>query len=346
MSTYEVLTLNHEVKTGKKHMRQHSRKIVIRIAIIIFFMIVTTYICLHTGRIDINEPNQFALLFRYSPEDGKSYPVPLRIKEGILYAYGEDDTWSAVELAGKASQVFSGEDLCVLLEDGSIYYDGITELPQQESDENFSVLAAYTVEMERKIVELNETEPFLAVSQNITDPNFSALLESGELVCKTDSDGLRRYTLPEEKPEKLSGAFILTEDGNVYYLYGEAEMLYDGGDIAAISADATKSSCIGIKENGEVLSWVGSDSGWNKTWAYDVSEWKNIVAVQAGFYFVVGLDADGKVYFAMDDKKCEAAVIEDLSEWSDVTGIAVECGTIVGMRADGSCLFLDVGEYL
>lgn len=199
----------------------------------------------------------------------------------------------------------------------------------------------------------NETEPFLAVNQNIQYTDFRALLRSGELIYRSD-DIYERYILPEEEIKALSGEFILTEEGNVYYLHTdlsddpvrkEPEMLYDGSDIVTISACETNASCIGIKETGKVLSWVGSDWGWNKTWIYDVSEWKNIVAVQQGFYFAVGLDADGKVCFATDNKKRETAITEDLSEWSDVTEIAVLGQTIAGMKENGSCLFLDVEEY-
>lgn len=320
-------------------MKRYSKKTVIQTAVLIILFIGIIYSCLHTNQIEIKKPNQFALLSCYSPEDDRSNLVPLKIEDGILYAYEEDGTRSVVELEGRASQVFSGENLCVLLEDGSIYYDGMTELSEPEDGENFPLSEGYAVVMAGKVLELNETEPFLAVNQNIEYLNFKALLESGELICETNSGGFRYYTLPEEKPIELSGDFILTENGNVYYLYGDAEILYDGGDIAAISACETASRCIGLKENGQAVSW------WMDLEAPDVSGWKNIVAVKQGFYFAVGLDANGKVYFATDDAELEKNVTAELSQWSDVTEIAVLFETIAGMKEDGSCLFLDVANY-
>lgn len=334
-------------------MKHYPRIIITRIAIMIVFIVSITYSCLHTNQTEIKKTNQFALLSRYSPEEGKSYLVPLKIEDGILYRCSVDGEWTVVELEGKASQVFSGENLFVLMEDGSVYYDGMTEPPKPENGENFSLTAGYSVMMAKKTLELNESVPFVAVNQNMEYLDFRALLSSGEIMYRS-YDVYEGYTLPEESVKELSGEFLLTEDGDVYYLHtdlshdpvrSEPEKLYDGGDIVAISACATDASCIGIKESGEVVSWVGSSWGWNKTWSYDVSEWRNITAVREGSSFAVGLDAEGRVHFAMDNEKRQAAVSKDLNEWSDVTEIAVLGQYIAGMKADGSCLFLDLEEY-
>lgn len=50
--------------------------------------------------------------------------IPLKLDNGVLYEYHSDThAWSAMGLDGMAAQVFSGEWLCVLMEDGSLFYD-------------------------------------------------------------------------------------------------------------------------------------------------------------------------------------------------------------------------------
>lgn len=318
-------------------MKQHVRKTVVSVTAIFALLVGMTGVSLHAAQREAKAPNQFAILWRYSEEKDTSDAIPLKIEDGTLYEYAADDgTWAAIALDDRASQVFSGENLCVLLEDGSLVYDGLTEVPTD--GEHVPLMSAYNIMMSGKMLEYNEEERFLAVNQNLEYLDFRALLASGELLCM-DLDDCRRISVPEGKPAALAGSFLLTEEGNVYYMYGDEKKLYDGGDIASISASETAARCTGLKENGEAVSF------WLDVEAPDVSEWKNLAAVRQGFYFTVGLDLDGRVYYADGDPAREAAVSEALRAWPNVTDIAVSCEMIVGLTADGECVTLDVGEY-
>lgn len=321
-------------------MKQNFRNIVLRAAIIVAMLAGMTGVSLHAAQREIKASDQFAILWRYSEEDDTSNAIPLKIEDGILYEYVADDgTWIAKELDGKAARVFSGENLCVLMEDGSLLYDGLTELPAGgENVPLMAGMAGYSMMMAGEALECNKTEPFLDVNQNLEYLDFRALLTSGELLCEA-SENYQLVSLPEEIPAALAGSFILTEEGNVYELYGGAKKLYDGGDIVAISASETSSRCVGLKANGEAVSW------WTDVEAPDISGWKNLAAVRQGFYFTVGLDLDGKLHYADGNQKSTAAVSEVLRTWPDVTDLAVSCETIVGLAEDGSCMVVDVGEY-
>lgn len=167
-----------------------------------------------------------------------------------------------MELDGTAAQVFSGEHLCVLMEDGSLFYDGQDLSPDED---NLPLMARYGRHMAGKALEYNKTEPFLGVNGNLEYLDFMALLKSGELLCE-DEDDFRRVSLPVETPAALSGSYVLTESGNVYYMHDGIENVYDGGDIAAISSSETAARCAGLKENGEAVLW------WMDIEAPDVSK--------------------------------------------------------------------------
>ena len=165
-----------------------------------------------------------------------------------------------------------------------------------------------------------------------------ALLQSGELLCK-DEDDFKRVSLPGEIPAALSGGYVLTEGGNVYCMYDGIENVYDGGDIAAISASETAARCAGLKENGEAVLW------WMDIEAPDVSEWNNLAAVRHGFNFAAGLRSDGRIDYADNSGQSTAAIQEALSRWPDVADLIAAGQSIVGVTEDGDCLFLDVNDY-
>lgn len=281
-------------------------------------------------------PNQSALLFRYSEKTDSTNVIPLKLDNGVLYEYHTDsNTWSAMELDGMAAQVFSGERLCVLMEDGSLFYDG-QDLPPDE--DNLPLTAGYSRYMAEKALEYNKTEPFPGVNGNLEYLDFIALLQSRELLCE-DADDFKRVSLPGETPAALSGGYVLTEGGNVYCMYDGIENVYDGGDIAAISASETAARCAGLKENGEAVLW------WRDIEAPDVSEWKNLAAVRHGFNFVAGLRKDGRIDYIDNGSQSTAAIQEALGRWPDVTDLIAARQSIVGVTEDGECLFLDVNSY-
>lgn len=318
-------------------MKQNFRNTMVSATVVFAMLAAMTGVSLHAAQREIKAPNQFAILWRYSEKDDISVAIPLKIEDGILYEYaGDGGTWTAVELDGRAAQVLSGENLCVLMEDGSLFYDGLTEVPSD--GETVPLMSAYGMMMAGEALKCNETEPFLTVNQNLEYLDFRALLTSGELLCEA-SDSYQRVSLTEEKSAALAGSFILTEKGNVFSVYGDSEKLYTGGDIVAISASETAARCVGLKANGEAVSW------WMDVETPDISDWKNLAAVRQGFYFTVGLDLDGRVHYADNDPKSTAAVSEALRAWPDVTDVAVSGETIAGLAEDGSCVALDVGEY-
>lgn len=65
----------------------------------------------------------------------------------------------------------------------------------------------------------NETEPFLAVNQNIQYTDFRALLRSGELIYRSD-DIYERYILPDMTEIAVLGQTIagMKENGSCLFL--------------------------------------------------------------------------------------------------------------------------------
>lgn len=321
-------------------MNRHFQKKVIRTACVAALFIALLYGGFRQNENQPAKPNQSALLFRYSEKTDSTNVIPLKIDNGVLYEYHTDThAWSDMGLDGMAAQVFSGEQLCVLMEDGSLFYDG-QDLPPDE--DNLPLMAGYCRYMAGKALEYNKTEPFLGVNGSLEFLDFMALLQSGELLC-ADEDDFKRVSLPGETPAALSGSYVLTEGGNVYYMhehmYDGMENVYDGGDIAAISASETAARCAGLKENGEAVLW------WRDIEAPDVSEWNNLTAVRHGFNFVAGLRSDGRIDYADNGEQSTAAIQEALGRWQDVAGLIVDGQTIVGVTKDGDCLFLDVNGY-
>ncbi|KAI4447831.1 hypothetical protein C823_002350 [Eubacterium plexicaudatum ASF492] len=261
-------------------MNRHFPNKAMRTACVAALFILLLYSGFRQNENQSARPNQSALLFRYSEKTDSTNVIPLKIDDGVLYEYHTDThAWSAMKLDGMAAQVFSGERLCVLMEGGSLFYEGQDLSPDED---NLPLTAGYSRYMAGKALEYNKTEPFLGVNGNLEYPDFMALLQAGELLCE-DEDDFKRVSLPRETPAAMSGSYVLTEGGNVYYMHNGIENVYDGGDIVAISASETAARCAGLKENGEAVLW------WMDIEAPDVSEWKNLAAVRHGFNFVAGL---------------------------------------------------------
>lgn len=317
-------------------MNRHFQNKAIRTACVAAMFIVLLYNALRQNESQPARPNQSALWFRYSEETDSADVIPLKIDNGVLCEYHTDaHAWSVIELDGMAAQVFSGEHLCVLMEDGSLYYDGQDYPPDED---HLPLMAGYSIYMAGKALEYNKTEPFLGINGSLERLDFMALLQSGELLCE-DEDDFRRVSLPGETPAALSGGYVLTEGGNVYCMYDGTESVYDGGDIAAISASETAARCAGLKENGGAALW------WMDIEAPDVSEWKNLTAVRQGFNFAAGLREDGRIDYVDNGRQSTAAIQEALGRWPDVADLIVAGQSIVGVTEDGDCLFLDVNDY-
>ena len=87
-----------------------------------------------------------------------------------------------------------------------------------------------------KMVKINENEPFDCIGNSITS-DCLVLLADGSILYPY-GDVFKRYQI-EEQPVYISGRYILTELGNVFYLQAEKEYsageslrcVYDGGDM-------------------------------------------------------------------------------------------------------------------
>ena len=267
---------------------------------------------------------------------------PFLIKDGKVYEYGTDEIWRQLEITGEAKQILRGENLCVLNKDGSLYYGGKLDL----NLEKLPLTAAYNINMANMALKFNEEESFVCVNQNLGYENFRALLQNGDILYQGVKQ-YERYHMEEETPIILSGSHILTDEGNVYYfytdrvddnLYTNLECVYDGEDIVAISASETASRCLGLRADGNVVSWSNINP-------LEVTNWRNVVAIKQGFYYAVGLTDQGRVLYVDYGLNNTEAINKALKMWTDVVQIDVNFETIAGLKEDGSCYILDITSY-
>ena len=73
-------------------------------------------------------------------------------------------------------------------------------------------------------------------------------------------------------------------------------------------------------------------TGRNECGQCDVSDWTDIVAVSAGGLYTVGLKADGTVVATTRNEFGQY----DVSDWTDIVAISVDDDITVGLRADGT----------
>ncbi len=239
----------------------------------------------------------------------------------------------------------SGEDLCILNRDGSLYYDGLIEI-ELDSNRNFPLSAGHSIYMKQKVLAINKEEPFawLNKSLDLVEETNLFLLQSGEILYAL-GDEYERYSL-EEKPIQLSESYILTEKGNVYVFdivtkrSGEViptfECIYKKEDIVMISSCSTRG--LALRKNGTVLSWEQEKN--RET--LDVENWKNVIAVEQGFNYGIGLTSEGNVLYTDFFLNEREEIKKELSNWSDIIQISVNGGCIAGLKKDGSCLICEI----
>ena len=69
----------------------------------------------------------------------------------------------------------------------------------------------------------------------------------------------------------------------------------------------------------------------------DVREWRNIVKIDAGYVFVLGLTEDGKVLLAGNAGNREAYnLLQSVSDWTDIVDISAGLGFAIGLKRDGT----------
>ena len=263
--------------------------------------------------------------------------TPYLVCEGLLYRY-EEDNWQQAEHTGEIKQLVSAEYLCGLDADGKVFYEG-----NLENDGIEPLTSAYYISQAQELLKINETKPFTYISGDITG-ECMALLEDGKVLYSFQGE---YYPIQlEEKPISLSGSYILTEQGNVYYIDKNVESvenvklksIYSEGNIIAIDASSNAEEGLGITKEGNVVSWGGSQN-WT---GLKVDDWKDVVIVEQDFHAAVGLTKQGKVlYKGASQAKTEAGMTE-IQSWRNVMAVNIVVDifgtTIYGVKADGSLL--------
>ena len=267
---------------------------------------------------------------------------PVKLEDGKIYSYNTDGSWEQIGPDGEAIQIVDGEYLCALDTDGKLYYDWV---PTDE--EPLPLTSGYTQYMAWLALEINETEHFACVNQEPIRLYFRALLQSGEILFQSGDE--YTHLQLEELPVSLSGAYILTDAGNIWFMrdedVSELKCVYSGGDIIEIDANNNAGRCLALTRDHHVVSLQFHGS------ALEVSDWNHIISIEQEFNYAVGLTDKGEVLYAAvghaneSIKNTEALVIGTLSEWSNVIQIAANGADIIGLKQDGSCYILDLDDY-
>lgn len=268
--------------------------------------------------------------------------TPYCVKDGALYRY-EDGDWSEAAHPEQIKQLVSCElALCTVDQNGTVFYDG--ELP--DPMEIMSLGSAAAFDMAHQLMELNSSTPLVGLSGDIALWP-SALAEDGTIFLPAPAlNRYERYTM-EERPMELSEEFVLTQQGNVYSLAVKEftaepvlRCIYDGGDIASISAAYGTGQCLGLKEDGTVLSW--NESGRKNFDIPSVSEWTDVRSVKQGFHFAVGLTEKGEVLYADSSEGNTGKIGSQLKAWGKIQAIAIYFMTVYGLKPDGSCVSMEI----
>ncbi len=116
---------------------------------------------------------------------------------------------------------------------------------------------------------------------------------------------------------KADGTVVSTE-----YTFGE-----DWHDIVSVRTTYHGAVKLGLRRDGTV-AFEGNDD----SLASQVSEWHDIIAIDASDYALVGLKADGTVIIAGDGREYQQS---DVSGWHDIVAISVDV-YLLGLKADGT----------
>ncbi len=85
---------------------------------------------------------------------------------------------------------------------------------------------------------------------------------------------------------------------------------------------------VALRNDGTVVA-----TGWNDSGQCDVTEWKEIVAVSAGYMNTVGLNENGRVLVVGNSLFYDE---HDVRSWRGVTSVSAGFFHVVGLRADGT----------
>ena len=93
---------------------------------------------------------------------------------------------------------------------------------------------------------------------------------------------------------------------------------------------------VGLKNDGTVVA-----VGFNLDDQCDVSKWKDIVAISAGFKHTVGLKSDGTVVAVGSNYYGQC----DVSDWKDIVAISAGYVHTVGLKSDGTVVAVGDNDY-
>lgn len=124
----------------------------------------------------------------------------------------------------------------------------------------------------------------------------------------------------------------------VFYQNGTVELISSSGedvqweDIKSVSGRYVAKVC--LRNNGTVFTWKDDDE-------LPVSEWHDIVVIDSGASYAVGLTKNGTVVACGNNKngQCEVA------DWNNVVSVMTNGGLLtIGIRADGSVVCCGCGN--
>ena len=307
-------------------LKSNTRKLIIAIFLfIILFGSVVLYSTHNKKRELLPFFNQFVV----------AADVPYLIENGKVLKCQTDGQWEDGDFVDNAIQIFGGDALCILDSNGKLHFD------ERIITGDIPLSTAYSMYMTNKALEINQNKSFTSINQNVGCFAFRALLEDGTILYQKQNN-YAEYKMEKDIPKYLSGDYILTEEGNVYYMKTETlddndvfemKCVYDKGDLIAIDAAETTDKCIGIRENGKVILWSGTE-------IEHVLNWKNVVRVEQGFNFAIGLTARGEVKYEGYDENNTKTINDELSLLPDMKDIAIYYGQIWGLTEDNRVIKL------
>lgn len=279
--------------------KTHMRKFILILSIIVIAVILL--ILQSNDKIEYNYKIESFVLIS---------DIPYMVSEGTAY-YWDDDNGVWIVCKEGVKELFRGENLGILKEDGSLEVGNAEYL---NIDEEFTSLSAlYSVEQTNKLLNISQNTPIRTLNTEPVSESCWALCEDGSMLINPGGEYIP-FEIPNETIKDISAKFILTEEGNVYEISedswkpGEYSCKQVSEDkFIAIDACGSGTLCVGIRENHTVAMW--SLPEWE---SLDLTEWKNVKEVAVGFNYCVGLTTNGKVLYAAYDKDMEMEVTKRL----------------------------------
>lgn len=309
------------------------RKKIFFIAAIILVLLCTATACIFvSGTKDTTAQDQFAV----------AGGIPYYVKDGELFQ-SQEGSWVSVDAYGEVRKIVSGEDLCGLDSMGNLFYECDLTIPEGPLSSQISIY------MGQQLAELNQQYSFADISSDLLSTPC-VLLENGIILFPIVDDYVE-FQL-EETPAELAEDFVLTREGNIYYLkepliddsprqyelQPTADLVYSAGDIVSISACYGTGQCLGLTDTGNVVSLsINKHFG-----SLPVSEWTDAVSVIQGFHFAVALTSQGNVLYADYDEGNTAEIQAAFSSWKNIVAIAIYGMEVYGLKADGSWVSMEI----